>query len=195
MMVKSRDNWFLLRILVAIAGFIYLFEQSQPFSGGKVAFCILCQLPLLIHLIRKRKAGKKAQPAPITPRATAASASVPSASIPSVRRYTYKVAGTTFTTDGISRQSVLRKMNFGDPPYNDTVEVSLMRTTFEDAPCIAVKVNDFIIGYIPKDKLPEVLPMFDNINPETINIKTYGGSMGDDGHRHSYGAEVSFCLR
>lgn len=71
----------------------------------------------------------------------------------------FNVAGTTFDTDGVSRQALLRKIKFGDAPFenSDSLEVSLRHSTYEGSPCIECRVNDVLIGYVPKAKIDDVM--------------------------------------
>ncbi len=103
----------------------------------------------------------------------------------------FKVAGTTFDSDGISRQTMLRKIKFLDPPFDngDALNVHLAPVSFNGEPAIECRVNDFLIGYVPKEQIEEVRATFDkpDIQVSAFDV-TGGGTVA--GEKLNYGAEI-----
>lgn len=103
----------------------------------------------------------------------------------------FNVAGTTFDTDGVSRQALLRKIKFGDAPFenSDSLEVSLRPSTYEGSPCIECRVNDVLIGYVPKAKIDDVMQAIGQ-KGATISAFDVQGGGRVNGERINFGALV-----
>lgn len=115
-------------------------------------------------------------------------------SAPASPRYkfvTFNVAGTTFDTEGVSRQTILRKIKFGDAPFenSDSLEVALRPSTYEGSPCIECRVNDVLIGYVPKTRISEVMQAL-KMNGARISAFDVVGGGERDGEKMNYGAQV-----
>lgn len=78
-----------------------------------------------------------------------------------VKEFDFSVAGVTFKNGRRSRQAILRAMKYGDPPY-DKVEITLKKTTFEGKPAIEVWANEELIGFVPKDLVPDIMAAWNN---------------------------------
>lgn len=100
----------------------------------------------------------------------------------------FKVAGVTFKNGRKSRQTILRRMKFQDPPYNKGVDLSLKREEYEGKPAFGVYANDEQIGFVPADLVEYVDANFSRIDQFT-HIDVYGGGEGKN-----YGAEVILRL-
>ena len=62
------------------------------------------------------------------------------------------VAGVTFkNNDGSDRQLYLRKIKFFDPPFDSQQVVSLEKYFWENEAAYFIKVNDLIVGNVPKE--------------------------------------------
>lgn len=92
----------------------------------------------------------------------------------------FSVAGVTFSNESgdiKSRQTILRRILFNDPPFDRDHIVTLEKYTFENEPAFYVKVNDYIIGNVPKEFIPFIDVNFDR--PYRIDdFQVYGGQGG-----------------
>lgn len=128
-------------------------------------------------------------------RATSSSApaAAPAADSGSV---TFRVAGTTFVNDdGTSRQEILRHMKFGDEPWADDPEdlaVTIEEETFDGELALAVYVNDYQVGYVPKNLIQKVKRARQNVASCYVSdVKITGGGIAEDGRELSYGCTVT----
>lgn len=71
--------------------------------------------------------------------------------------FTYKVAGVSFKNGRRSRQTILKQIHFGDPPYKRAPEIRVEECEYEGEPAFAVYANEEQVGYIGKENIPEVL--------------------------------------
>ena len=92
----------------------------------------------------------------------------------------FSVAGVTFSNESgeiKSRQTILRRLLFNDPPFDCDCTVTLERYIYENEPAFYVKVNDYIIGNVPKEFIPFIDVNFDR--PYRIDdFQVYGGQDG-----------------
>lgn len=110
--------------------------------------------------------------------------------------FTFRAAGTTFDNDdGTSRQDILRHLKFGDPPWADDPEDlsgALEETTHDGRPAVAVLVNGYQIGFVPKNSIPQVQEALASVATCYVSdVRIIGGGTGDDGRRLSYGCEIT----
>ncbi len=92
----------------------------------------------------------------------------------------FSVAGVTFTNESgklRSRQTILRRILFRDPPFDCNPVITLEKYTYEGDPAYYVKVNDYIIGNVPKEFVSHVDINADR--PYKIDdFQVYGGQRG-----------------
>lgn len=92
----------------------------------------------------------------------------------------FPVAGVTFTNESgklRSRQTILRRILFRDPPFDGNHAVTLEKYIYENEPAYYVKVNGYIIGNVPKEFVPHVDINADR--PYRIDdFQVYGGQRG-----------------
>lgn len=92
----------------------------------------------------------------------------------------FPVAGVTFSNESgkvRSRQTILRRILFRDPPFDCEHVVALEKYSYEGDPAYYVKVNDCIIGNVPKEFVPHVDANADR--PYKIDdFQVYGGQGG-----------------
>ena len=92
----------------------------------------------------------------------------------------FSVAGVTFSNESgdiKSRQTILRRILFNDPPFDCDCVVTLEKYAYENEPAFYVKVNDYIIGNVPKEFIPFIDVNFDR--PYRIDdFQVYGGQDG-----------------
>ena len=105
---------------------------------------------------------------------------------------TFRIAGTTYKNeDGTSRQTLLRKIKFRDPPFDtESVNIALEEESYNGEPSIAVKVKGQLIGYVPKDKVPYIVDNWDRIDKVSGFNIIGGGRSKETEEWLSYGAEV-----
>ena len=102
----------------------------------------------------------------------------------------FKVKGVTFKNDdGSSRQTILRKLKFRDPPFDEKVITSLEEYEFDGERALAICVNDLQIGSLPKELLDIAFEHIDD-NLCISAVDVYGGGKDEDGERRNYGAEA-----
>lgn len=92
----------------------------------------------------------------------------------------FSVAGVTFSNESgkiRSRQTILRRILFNDPPFDCDHVVTLEKYTFENEPAFYVKVNGYIIGNVPKEFVPYVYYNFDRPY-KIVDFQVYGGQNG-----------------
>lgn len=177
-MKKSKIVWYALCGLFLLGSLSFIPNgEWQYFIGGLV-------IAAAFGFIGYRK-GTKPAAAPEAAPATDAS--------PYVRR-AYKLTGVTFKNDdGSSRQSVLRKLKFNDPPFDEGVELELSRYEWEGKPALAVLANGLQIGNIPANDVDFLITNWERIIGFT-NCHVYGGGRGEDGEQKSFGVEVVLQL-
>lgn len=109
---------------------------------------------------------------------------------------TFRVAGTTFENDdGTSRQDILRHMKFGDSPWAEDPEdlmVTIEEETYEGELAFAVFINDYQVGFVPKNYIKKVETARQNIATCFVSdVKITGGGISEDGRKLSYGCTIT----
>ncbi len=103
----------------------------------------------------------------------------------------FPVAGVTFSNESgkvRSRQTILRRILFRDPPFDCDHVVTLEKYFYEGDPAYYVKVNDYIIGNVPKEFVPHVDTNADR--PYKIDdFQVYGGQ---DGKKFGASLKITF---
>ena len=110
--------------------------------------------------------------------------------------FTFRNDGTSFANDdGSSRQDILRHLKFGDPPWAvdpDDLSVELQELSYDGQPAIAVLVNGYQVGFVPKNIIPQVQEALASVATCYVSdVRIIGGGTGDDGRRLSYGCEIT----
>ena len=101
----------------------------------------------------------------------------------------FRVAGTSFATDGVSRQDELRKMKDGLPPYGQEADVSLKVYTYEGEPAVGCYVNGFQIGNVPRDLVQQVIEALKHRDVAVSEFSVTGGDMRGR-EKLNYGARI-----
>lgn len=191
-------------ITVAIAWVAYCFLFVQfLFHGFRIGdfittLLIVSVLFILLFLWTVHKLtepSKRARRATTTGQAAGGSAPkpVPAADSGSI---TFRVAGTTFDNeDGTSRQEILRHMKFGDEPWADDPEdlvVTIEEETFDGELALPVFINDYQVGYVPKNLIQKVERARQNVATCYVSdVKITGGGTASDGRELSYGCSIT----
>ena len=156
----------------ALSGIIAMSSRQVPVDVVSVALVAVCLAIAVLCFRRRRK--KKAQPE-------------------AAQAYSYvsfKVAGTSFETDGVSRQAELRKIKDGKPPYGEDGDVALKVYTYEGEPAVGCYVNDFQIGNVPKDMVPQVREALKKPGAAVSFFEVTGGGVRN-GEKLHYGARMT----
>lgn len=148
--------------------------------------------------IRERITASQARKPAAPPTPAAVASSVPT-SADSSGTITFRVAGTTFDNeDGDSRQEILRHLKYGDAPWADPIypeelNAELELTSFEGEPAIAVLVNDYQVGFVPKKMVRKVSVAMENhvATFSVSSVRILGGGTSSTGEKLSYGCEIT----
>lgn len=109
----------------------------------------------------------------------------------------FKVVGVTFKNeDGKSRQTLLRKLHFGDAPFNsdDGVDITIERGAYQGEPAFSVFAEGHQVGNISKDDVPFFVRRWSDFVGVT-SAEVYGGGTDDDGHSINYGMKINCEFR
>lgn len=88
-----------------------------------------------------------------------------------------KIVGVTFSNeDGISRQSILKEYSAS----GDSSELSLEIYDYQCEKAIRAMYSGMCFGTIPKNSVPEILPIFDSITSLSLNVETFTPDDVDD---------------
>ena len=109
----------------------------------------------------------------------------------------FKVVGVTFKNeDGKSRQTLLRKLHFGDAPFNSDggVDITIERGAYQGEPAFSVFAEGHQVGNISKDDVPFFVRRWSDFVGVT-SAEVYGGGTDDEGHSINYRkAKLHFLL-
>ena len=110
---------------------------------------------------------------------------------------TFKVVGVTFKNpDGKSRQTILRKLRWRDPPFNseDGIEITIEKGEYQGEPAFSVYANGLQVGNIGRDDSPFFVERwFDFIGVTYADIS--GGGTDDEGHSINFGMKIDCVFR
>lgn len=101
----------------------------------------------------------------------------------------FKVKGTSFETDGVSRQAELQKIKDNLPPYRSKPNVALKPYTYEGEPAIGCYVNGFQIGNVPREMIQQVQDALKQPGAVVSGFAVTGGGMRS-GEKLHYGARI-----
>lgn len=107
----------------------------------------------------------------------------------------FKVVGVTFKNeDGCTRQSLLRKLKFLDPPFDseDGVEIAVKMCEYEGEPAFSVYANGLQLGNIGREDIPFFLERWPDY-VGVISADVSGGGKDSEGRSMKYGLSIK-CL-
>lgn len=109
--------------------------------------------------------------------------------------FTFKIAGVTFKNkDRHSRQTILRKLKFGDYPFNGgIVDLEFKEYEFDGEPAVGVFLAGEQVGNIAKDDLSFFLSRKDRFVDCTMYDVTGGGTR--NGEKLNYGLRLTLRFR
>ena len=147
-----------------------------------------------IYRIWKRKKIKRENDAATRARAkaTAQKFDAKTSFSPNFETRVFKVVGVSFkNADNKSRQTILRKLRFGDDPFDGgNADISISRGEYEGEPAFSVFANGLQVGNIGRDDIPFFLerwPNFDGVSDFTVT----GGGTNKDGRPLTYGMTIT----
>lgn len=171
------------KFLLYFFGICCILGSIVGFSQYGVANGVICIIIGLVLIGSARAAGSSGHSAESD---SLSDTAVESPAQP-IKTISFSVAGVTFDNESgklRSRQTILRKIFFSDPPFDSDYEVRLERYLYNGDPAYYVYVGDYIIGNVPKEFVPYLENNIDR--PYVIkDFETYGG--GNDKH---YGAKM-----
>lgn len=104
----------------------------------------------------------------------------------------FNIAGVSFkTAKGNRRQTMLRKMENNEKPFEEKCIFSFEKYFFNDEPAYAVIVNGVDIGNVPKDHV-YIFEKYPNIN--VLAYEVVGGYTTDYGKKLSYGLHLKCAV-
>ena len=190
--------------LIILAWCAYLFLVFQVINhriviGGFVLSLVIVAVPFFVlffwtlhRLTTPKKAQRKAAQRAAEARLAADQAAVAAANSGSI---TFRVAGTTFKNeDGEKRQDILRHMKFGDKPYADAPDDlcgELEKTDYNGELAIAVIVNGYQVGFVPKSNISRVCKAMKDADSCAVSeVRVTGGGNDSEGNPLNYGCEI-----
>lgn len=110
---------------------------------------------------------------------------------------TFKVVGVTFKNpDGKSRQTILRRLRWRDPPFDseDGIEITIEKGEYEGEPAFSVYANGLQVGNIGREDIPFFVDRWlDFIGVTYADIS--GGGTDDEGHSINFGMKIDCVFR
>lgn len=176
-------------VILAICAVSLFKVQNYPLALLFVALAVL----VLVLAFRKKAAGKPATPPKPAPAAPAPAA--PSAPQPSPYEQRKARAGTMhFKIKGVTfedRQTTLAKIDAMEDDDYIACTYGIALTEYEGRPAFRIyahlsddDLTEKTLGYVPKENVPDVLPIYDNIFG--VEVDVYGGDGDKD-----YGAAAT----
>lgn len=107
------------------------------------------------------------------------------------KKYTYlnfKVVGVTYKNGRKHRQTILRTYKHKD---DEIVSIDFEQYLYEGRPAVYVKINDEIVGNVPKELIEDFLEMERLYKRVDVDCTIYGGTKKYDGSRTNYGCEIT----
>lgn len=182
--MKGKGKKFIIGVVLAAIGAIGLLgmfgeaEDRAALLFGSLLF--VAAGTVLIFLDKKL---------PDKPKSTSQPSIAFSAPVSNKKTFSFKVAGVTFNNGRKSRQAILRKIKWGDEPFDGEVQYTLKEYDFDGSPAIGVYANGEQIGNVPKDALAFVLNCMDSIS--NVSAMVYGGGQAENGENRYFGAKIT----
>ena len=100
----------------------------------------------------------------------------------------FRVAGTTFMSGQESRQTLLQKIRYKENPFEEIYKIEIEPYIYENENAYQIKVNEKIIGNLPRKDIPEFEKYMKH--PFTIFPPIIIGGDYIDGDKLKYGCEI-----
>ena len=190
-------------IILAWCTYLFLFFQvvnHRIVIGGFFLSLVIVVILFFVlsfwtyhRLIAPKKAQRAAAQRAAAARPTADQATVTAAHSGSI---TFRVSGVTFkNSDGKKRQDILRHMKFGDEPYADDPDDlcgELEETEYNGELAIAVIVNGYQVGFVPKSNISRVHKAMNGADSCAVSeVRITGGGNDQEGNPLNYGCEIT----
>ena len=163
-------------ILVALAC-VSIWLAINATQNAALAWCLALVCIVLAVLMWK---GKKQAPKE-QPQAT-----------PVYSFVNFNLSGVTYPNDeGVSRQDLIRRIDNAQTPFENSgsLDVDLKPIKFRGEDAIECRVNGCQIGFVPKDKVPEVLAAIKKPGATISGFQVVGG---EDGLNYGVSMAVRF---
>ena len=142
-----------------------------------------------VRNLRAAAPAKKSMPAANVQTATAK----PAPAAPQYHFVNFRVAGVTFNNDdGTNRQSIIADIDHKRPPFQDSdnLNVAILRSSWQGKLAFEVRVNDILVGHVPKDSIAEVDEALRHSDAMVSGFKIDGGTNG-----YNYGVGIAIRYR
>lgn len=190
--MKKRSNKFIVGVVLCVIGAIGLlglFSNTNDKGSLAVGSIAFIAVGVLLLFLGRKNGGKEMasgkSKANIYAQALAARKNN--------EYFSFRVAGVTFNNGRKTRQAILRKIKWGDKPFDEFVQWTIEKYDFEGSPAVGVYANGEQVGNVPKEKLPYILECWDRIQ-SVYHTEVYGGGTDDSGNQIKYGCEVTLCI-
>ena len=113
----------------------------------------------------------------------------PAPAAPQYHFVNFRVAGVTFDNDdGTNRQSIIADIDHQRSPFQDgdNLNVAILRSSWQGELAFEVRVNDVLIGHVPKDSIAEVDEALRHSDAMVSGFKIDGGTNG-----YNYGVGIA----
>ena len=159
---------------------------------------------LIYRSVKKRKIKREREEAEIALRELKAREEAErkarvDAEIASREYLTFKVVGVTFSNpDGSKRQTILRKIKWGDPPFGENkdgesnLDVTIEYGEYEGEPAFPVYANGQQVGNIGREDIPVFVSRWSEFKG-VVSVDVLGGGTDENGKAINYGMTVK-CL-
>lgn len=130
--------------------------------------------------------------APVKKAAPAGKAQPPSQTASPSHYVNFRVAGVTHDNDdGTNRQTIIADIDHQRPPFQDAdnLNVSIVKSSWQGELAFEVRVNDVLIGHVPKDSIAEVNEALRHPDAKVSGFKIDGGT---NGYRYGVGIAIKY---
>lgn len=170
--------------VIGVVGVFGLFSETQDKAALAFGSVLFAAVGVVLIVIDKKQ-PKPQEPADIHAQAEEAKKNHD--------YYSFRVAGVTFNNGRKTRQALLRKIKYGDEPFDNFVDWELKKYDFEGSEAVGVYANDEQVGNVPKENLSFVLDNWDRI-VSVYHTEITGGGETPEGEKLNFGCEVTLCL-
>lgn len=185
--MKKKSKKFIVGLILCIVGVIGLFGLFSD-TNDKVALAfgsvVLIAVGAVLLFLGRKPVAVADKSADILAQAEAAKRNND--------YFKFRVAGVTFNNGRKSRQAILRKIKWGDEPF-EFVEWTIEKYDYNGEAAVGVYANGQQVGNVPKEQLAFVLNNWGRIR-SVYHTDIYGGGTDDSGQPMNFGCEVTLCL-
>lgn len=163
-------------LVMGIVGFLF---GTKPLNA---TICLVLGIISLFIVFSKRDAPAAVPSSPVPSKS--GKKQPPEVRFATCHSATFDVAGVSFENDdGSERQKILRKIHFGDAPFDSENIVTLLPYEYDGALAYYIQVNGYTVGNVPKEFV-DVVEWLCRKPYHITYFKTHGGG------NHRFGAEL-----